>query len=58
LGGAALIALIVALIYWHRYRFVESQYSKALLQLNGGATKGTKGEGRPAQAEIRLEDNL
>jgi len=58
LGGAALIALIVALVYWHRYRFVESQYSKALIQLNGGGTKGTKGEGRPAQAEIRLEDNL
>jgi len=58
LGGAALLALIVALIYWHRFRFVESQYSKALIQLNGGSTKGAKGEGRPAQAEIRLEDNL
>jgi sensor c-di-GMP phosphodiesterase-like protein len=58
LGGAALIALVIAVFYWNRYRFVDSQYSKALIQLNGGATKGTKGEGRSAQAEIRLEDNL
>jgi hypothetical protein len=58
LGGAALIALVVAVFYWNRYRFVDGQYSKALIQLNGGATKGTKGEGRSAQAEIRLEDNL
>jgi hypothetical protein len=58
LGGAALIALVIAIVYWNRYRFVEAQYSKALIQLNGGSTKGAKGEGRPAQAEIRLEDNL
>jgi hypothetical protein len=54
LGGAALIALIVAIVYWNRYRFVEAQYSKALIQLNGGgSSKSTKG-----QADIPLADNL
>jgi len=57
LGGAALILLIVALIYWNRYRAVDSRLSKALIQLNGSSTKSGR-EGIRAQEEIRLADNV